>query len=104
MVPGGPGFGMQYAGMAQQYGGMSPMAGMGGMAPSPYMMMGGQMGGYVPGAAAYGYPTSTGMASPAFPPQHPAGGGGGGGHYSGTPFAQQQSQQSQPPYTRPASS
>ncbi len=100
MVPGGHGFGMQYGGMGQQYGGMSPMSPMAGMGPNPYMMMGGQMGGYVPGAAAYGFPSSAGMAAPAFPPQHPAG-GGGGGHYGGTPFAQpQQSQQSQQPYSR----
>lgn len=98
MVPTGPGFGMQYGGMAQQYGGMSHMGGMGGMGPSPYMMMGGQIGGYVPGAAAYGFPTSAGMAAPAFPPQHPA---GGSGHYGGTPFAQPlQPQHSQQQYPR----
>lgn len=97
MVPGGPAFGMQYGGMGQQYGGMSPIAGMGGMGPSPYMMMAGQMAGYVPGAAAYGFPTSGGMAAPTFPPQHPV--GGGGGHYGGTPFAQPQ-QQSQPQHPR----
>ena len=94
MMPAGPGFGMQYGGMAQQYGGgMGPM---GPMPHSPYMLGGlmGGMGGFVPGAAAYGYPSSGGVPAPTFPAQHPA--SGGGGHYGATPFGQQQ--QAQPPY------
>lgn len=70
-----------------QYGGMSPMAGMGGM-PAPYMMMP-SMGSYPP-AAAFGFP---GGAMGAHGYSHGGSGSRGGGGMQPSAFAQQQMQQ-----------
>lgn len=72
-----------------QFGGMSPMGGMGGM-PAPYMMMP-SMGSYPP-AAAFGFP---GGAMGAHGYAHGGSGsrGGGGGGMQPSAYAQQQAQQ-----------